>query len=1503
MHSPVNGAKYFIRFAAAVALTAPGALCQIITTVAGTNSSFPAGSLTAVNAPLGAVTGVAVDGTGNVFIVDSGDSLVFRISSNGAIEVVAGNGIPGFSGDGGPATSASLYSPSAVALDSAGNLYVADTGNERIRKVTVSDGTITTVAGSGTNGFSGDGGPAVNASFGNPTGVAVDSAGDIYIADTANARIRKVSGGTITTIAGNSTIGFSGDGGPATGASLDLPAGIAVDLSGSLYIADFANQRIRKVANGTITTVAGNGNQGYSGDGGPASTASINGPAGVAVDTAGNLYIADTGNNRVRKVVNGTITTIAGNANPGYSGDGGPSASASLDGPFGVAIDSTGNLYIADTSNSRVRRVFAGTIATIAGNGNYRFSGDGGPATSASLNLPSGVVNDSAGNLYIADSLNNRVRKSSGRTINTVAGSGPSCSVSSALFCGGFSGDGGSAQSASVSLPIGVAVDSAGDFFIADSSNNRIRKVSNGTITTVAGSGAVGFDSGGFSGDGGPATRALLSDPAQVAVDAAGNLYIADLGNSRIRKVSGGIITTVAGNQFQGFSGDGGPATSASLNLPSGVAVDAAGNLYIADTDNQRIRKVSGGIITTVAGNGLRGFSGDGGPATSASLNSPTAVAVDSAGNLFITDLFNNRIRVVSNGTITTIAGNGSMGFGGDGGPPASASLSGPNQISLDSVGNLYIADTGNDRIREVLVNPPYFNNPLPPGSSSLTLSQASGGKPVTTTLIADTSIAEGNSTAVPGMAYTASVISGSSWLSVSPQGGSTPGLITVTADPLNLPAGSYGGAIVVRVPLANPPVQTVNVQFAVSPGVPAAISTDQSHMSFTYATTSAARSQTLIVSNAGGGALNFTTSIALFSGQSAHWLSVSPPSGTVAPASPVALAVRADPSLLPAGTYTGSLTISAQGIHPVIIPMTMTITTNPLVLLLSQSGLTFTVVQNGGVVPPQTFGVLNLGSGMLKWSVKTSTLSGGNWLTANPATGSSDAGTPDGAPLVAVSVNPAGLVPGAYYGLVKVISPGAANTPQEVVAVLRVLPADTDVAPIVQPSSLIFSAPAGLSSPSSQTVLVYDPTGTGKSFTSTATGAGAVVTLPTDATIPPTGPTQIVVQPIVNGLAPGTYQGTLTLQFSDGRVSAVAITFVVTGAADSGSARPAPHDSLSCTATKLIPVLTTLGPGFIVPAGYPQGLTAQVADDCGNPLTQGQVSVEFSTGQGVQYMQSLNNGRWDVTWQTGSEPAASVILTVNATNPNQTIAGEAQISGALGALQASPQVKDGGVVSAATFLVTPLAPGGFISIFGSLLSDATGSAPVLPLSTQLNNTIVSLGDLPLPLFYTSAGQVNAVVPYTSAENTNLQLLVQRDNTYATPVHVDVAAAQPGILQQNGNMEAVAVDLNGNLIGPSNPAHAGNVLTLYCLGLGAVSPVVADGTAAPSNPPASTVNPVTVTIGGQNANVIFAGLTPTLAGLYQIDFTVPPNTGTGDQVQVVVSTGEQTSAAVNLSVR
>jgi PKD repeat protein len=331
------------------------------------------------------------------------------VSGGDTITTIAGTGTPGFSGDGGQATSAQLNHPWGVVVDGQGTVYVGDKDNNRVRKV--SGGIITTVAGNGTPGFSGDGGQATSAQLHYPESLALDATGSLYIADYGNHRVRKLSNGIVTTVAGDGTPGYSGDGGQATSAELRYPAGVAVDAQGNLYIADAGNDAIREVSGGVITTVAGNGTAGSSGDGGPATAAQLDFPDGVAVDARGNLYIADSNNNRVREVSGGVITTVAGNGTPGFSGDGGQATSAQLSDPEDVAVDKQGNLYIADWANSRIRKVAGGIITTIAGTGVAGFSGDGGPATSAQLYNEVGLAVDPQGSLFVLDFNNARLRR------------------------------------------------------------------------------------------------------------------------------------------------------------------------------------------------------------------------------------------------------------------------------------------------------------------------------------------------------------------------------------------------------------------------------------------------------------------------------------------------------------------------------------------------------------------------------------------------------------------------------------------------------------------------------------------------------------------------------------------------------------------------------------------------------------------------------------------------------------------------------------------------------------------------------------------------------------------------------------------------------------------------------------------------------------------------------------------------------------------------------------
>ena len=664
------------------------------------------GSRLASESPLHLPRGVFADGLGNLFIADTSNHRIRRVDGqSGVITTVAGTGTFGFSGDGGAATSAELNFPYGVFADGLDNLFVADSSNHRIRRVDGQSGVITTVAGTGTFGFSGDGGAATSAKLNFPSGVFADGLGNLFIADSSNHRIRRVDGqsGVITTVAGTGTFGFSGDGGTATSADLGYPSGVFADGLGNLFVADSSNHRIRRVdgQSGVVTTVAGTGTFGFSGDGGAATSAELGAPSGVFADGLGNLFIADSSNHRIRRVdgQTGVITTAVGTGTQGFSGDGGAATSAELGAPYGVFADGPGNLFVADSFNHRIRRVDgqSGVITTVAGTGAFGFSGDGGAATSAELGSPTGVFADGLANLFIADASNHRIRRVDGQSgvITTVAGTG--------TFR--FSGDGGAATSAELGYPTGVFTDGLGNLFIADSINHRIRRVDgqSGVITTVAGTGTFGF-----SGDGGAATSAELGAPSGVFADGLGNLFIADSSNHRIRRVNGqtGVITTAVGTGTQGFSGDGGAATSAELGAPYGVFADGLGNLFIADSSNHRIRRVHGqsGVITTVAGTGTFGFSGDGGAATSAELGAPSGVFADGLGNLLIADSSNHRIRRVDGqtGVITTVAGTGTQGFSGDGGAATTAELGAPNGVFADGLGNLFVADSFNDRIRRV---------------------------------------------------------------------------------------------------------------------------------------------------------------------------------------------------------------------------------------------------------------------------------------------------------------------------------------------------------------------------------------------------------------------------------------------------------------------------------------------------------------------------------------------------------------------------------------------------------------------------------------------------------------------------------------------------------------------------------------------------------------------------------------------------------------------------------
>jgi sugar lactone lactonase YvrE len=727
------------------------------------------------------------------------------------ISTVAGTGATTGvdTGDGNPAVSATIGKPYQVVVDAVGNIYFGEPSNNVVRKVDV-NGIISTVAGTGKSGFSGDGGPAASATLNGPEGVSIDNHGNLLIGDAGNYVIRKVDlvSGIITTIVGQGgKTGNTGDNGPATSATLGEPFTVICDPQGNLYIADYNKQVIRKVdTSGIIHTIAGTGSSGYSGNGGPATSAKLSNPFGPWLDVAGNLYFSDSGNDVVRMIdTSGNMHTVAGGASanpaagatcPGNAatstdkyGDGCLATKVVLKSPRTPVGDNLGNIYIPDESDEAVRVISPnGVISTIGGtDGTHGFAGDGGPATTAKLDSLYGLSMDSSNNLFVADASNYAVRRMSfntgfpvtgvnGSTVQNLflqstsavtpsaatitpssefaVGALSGCSLGASLAANtpctfpitfrpvapglqaaqlaitnadgnistiGLSGVGVAPQAGfslaalstvagngtagnttgEVSDPRGGVIDSAGNIYFADSGNNAIRRIDavTGALSTVAGMGAAGY-----AGDGAAATSAQLNAPAKVVVDAAGDLYIADTGNNVIRYVAAntGVISTIAGTGTASYTGDGGLATAATLNHPQGLAVDLGGHVYVADTGNHVIRYFgNGSLITTLTGTGTAGYTGDGNTAYGAALNAPQAVVLDQSGNVYIADTGNDVVRVISAAhLISTLAGEqGQTTNTGDGGAATSATLNTPSDIALDAAGDVYIAASGQVRV------------------------------------------------------------------------------------------------------------------------------------------------------------------------------------------------------------------------------------------------------------------------------------------------------------------------------------------------------------------------------------------------------------------------------------------------------------------------------------------------------------------------------------------------------------------------------------------------------------------------------------------------------------------------------------------------------------------------------------------------------------------------------------------------------------------------------------
>ncbi len=1472
---------------------------SIITTFAGAAHTFSSDGQPALNAALSGFQELHTDNAGDIIFADTGNQTVTRLNSDGTLTVLAGNGIVGFSGEGGPARSASLSFPSDAVMDKAGNLYIYDSLNYRIRIVTPA-GIISTYAGTGVEGYAGDGGPALQAQIELEGKMAIDAAGTLYFTDGVDAVIRRITpDGFISTYAGNgqfATAPDDGDNGPATKASLGLAAGgLAVDGAGNLYVAEDYTYQIRKIApNDIITTVAGSGAYGYLD--GPAASAQFTTPYGIALDASGNLYVADVNNGVIRKVSPaGIVSTVAGTPVFSFSGDGGPALAATFRFPEGVSVGGDGNLYIEDTGNFRIRAVYGdGTINTVAGDGQFEATPDGTPAANASLLGPNFLSFDPSGRLLIADPGDFTVKRinSDGR-IQTIAGLGIQ-----GVGQGYQLVYGGPATGTLLGTPRQAVADAKGNIYISDDYASVVYIITpDGNLNLFAGQ--VGAYQ--FGGDNIPATSSSFVQPEGLALDGSGNLYISDPGDNRIRMVSAatGVITTFAGNGTAGFSGDGGPASQAMLNFPQGIAFDPKGNLIIADRGNNRLRMVTPtGAISTIAGDGTSASTGNGGPASVAGLHHPYVVAADSGGNIFLIESTAETVREISpGGLISLVAGNGQIGFGGDGGPALQASFSQAQGLAVDSGGNLYVADFNNNRVREVLTTAATAAA-VP---ASLSFLGTSGGVSASPQAIALTSN-------LAGLQLVATT--DSPWIQVPPTISYAKGSFSVSADPSALPAGTYQGNVFLTSPGNNTVLCDVPVTFLVNSAVDPLLSVDTTQLTYSLAGT--AQSQSVQVLNLGSGQINF---LVVFSGAASAGLTASIAQGTTQPNLPATVSITADPSKLPVGTTSASLLILGTNLQSVTIPITITVSPTPQQMALSQGGATFVAVQGGGVTLPQSFDILNTGSGAFSWTAQASTLSGGSWLSISPASGNSSA-TNFGS--VIVSTNPLGLAPGVYYGIVVASSAGTINSPQQFEVVLNVVAPNQSSGATVAPSGLIFTTPAGGDSPSSQTFVITNPSTSVASLAVNATttsGGDWLAVAPDNGTISPGASQIITVQPNVGSLAPGVYQASIIAQ-AGGTALTVNVVFVVVPSVittDASSARPHAVPA-SCTATKLYPVFTSLTQGFVIPASWPLPIQVQAVDDCGNPMTSGQVATDFSNGDPRLSLASLQNGRWQGIWLGHNPSANQIVITANANIASPALHGSAVFTGQLAPNPNVPSVNSGGVTSGAEASgQVVIAPGDLITISGQYFGAAPVSATQFPLTTDLAGTQVFFAGGLLPLIYSSSGKILAMVPYNLAPNARYELLVSRGGTISGPASVTVGTAQPAILQiSTTNSPAAAKNLwslltagtpfTPALAAPATALKTGENLVIYCTGLGAINQPLAPGAPPPSTP-VSAVNTVSVQIGGKSVPVTFAGLVPGYPGIYQVALTVPSDAPSGENIPVTVSVAGATSPAVKVSLQ
>ena len=580
--------------------------------------------------------------------------------------------------------------------------------------------------------------------------------------------------------------------------------------------------------------------------------------------------------------------------------------------------------------------------------------------------------------------------------------------------------------------------------------------------------------------------------------------------------------------------------------------------------------------------------------------------------------------------------------------------------------------------------------------------------------------------------------------------------------------------------------------------------------------------------------------------------------------------------------------------------------------LALSQSGFTVRAVAGGGTPPPRTLSILNGTNQTLNFTATAATTNGGPWLSISPTSGSVDpSSTP---PTIQINANPASLAPGDYYGQIRVDALGAPNTPQIASVVLNVAASTTNPGPVVEPTGLVFVAPPGSVDPSAQSITITDITNRPEPFSADISFSGTknpFVVSPTSGTAAPNKPATVSVQPHIAGLSPGTYRANLLLAFpQDMLTKTIDLLLVISPSAISTTSKEQIRAASSmCTPTRLLPVFTLLGTNFTVSAAWPTALEVKVVDDCGTALKNGSVLTSFTNGDPAIALLPLTDGRWAGTWAPRNAITPSLKIKASAASPDLKLQGTVEVGGMVNDNPGVPVVNPGGVVNAGSFAPSASpSPGELISIFGTNLANALEVATALPLNTQMQGTTVSLGGRLLPLIATSDTQINAVVPYDVPSGSTQQLVVIRNNRLALPQTVQIAPAEPAIFtvdlsgKGQGDIFVIGSDGSQILADAQHPAKPGEVIVIYGSGLGTVNPSAQAGSATPSDALRQTDKPTTLSIAGVSAKVLFAGLTPGLTGLYQINAVVPDGVTPGASVPVVVTVGGFGGPAVTMAV-